>query len=199
MSTPATPSHALAATTNKNNRQVRTAPKRPLWELALFVLIGCLSPCVQGSQSVTLAWGPDSDPSVAGYVLSYGETSGSYSNHIDVGTNTTATVTGLTEGTTNYFVVTAYNVIGIQGPPSSQIAYIVPGVIRVAKGPAGGSPMTISFPVAPGHWYQVQVSTDLKSWTTILQTTTAAANTWTTFQDTQSKGVSRRFYRLVLH
>jgi PKD repeat protein len=59
---------------------------------------------------VTLAWDAVSSPSLSGYRLYYGQTSGSYASHFDVSTQTTSyTVSGLTDGQTYYFGVTAYD------------------------------------------------------------------------------------------
>src|SRR6266436_7074627 len=59
---------------------------------------------------VTLAWDAVSSPSLNGYRLYYGQTSGSYSSHFDVSIQTTSyTVSGLTDGQTYYFAVTAYD------------------------------------------------------------------------------------------
>jgi hypothetical protein len=56
--------------------------------------------------------------------------------------------------------------------------------------------VALNFPVAPGHTYAVQASTDLKNWETIWQTTTTS-NTWAQFQDTIATNVQMRFYRTV--
>ena len=58
---------------------------------------------------VTLAWDAVSAPSLSGYRLYYGQNSGSYSSQLDAGTQTTYTVSGLTDGQTYYFAVTAYD------------------------------------------------------------------------------------------
>ena len=72
------------------------------WALLLFV-----SNVYAGQ--VTLAWDPVSAPSLSGYRLYYGQNSGSYSSQLDAGTQTTYTVSGLTDGQTYYFAVTAYD------------------------------------------------------------------------------------------
>ncbi len=70
---------------------------------------------------VHLAWDAVSSPSLAGYRLYYGQTSGTYPTYIDVGLQTTATVTGLTAGQTYYFVVTAYDTAGDESGPSNTV------------------------------------------------------------------------------
>jgi len=56
--------------------------------------------------SVNLAW--DAVSGAAGYRVYYGTTSATYTANLDAGSKTTATVTGLTDGTTYYFAVKAY-------------------------------------------------------------------------------------------
>jgi hypothetical protein len=158
-----------------------------------------LCPVARGSQNLVLGWNPDADPGTVGYVLYYGSVSGSYSNRVDVGTNTTATVSSLKEGQTNFFVITGYNIAGIEGPRSAEIVYNVPGVLLTAPKSTPASPMNLKFSVAPGHWYEIQASIDLKTWATISQTSTAVSNAVVTYQDSQITPSSRRFYRLILH
>src|SRR5437879_11116646 len=75
-----------------------------------FVLLSFLAWAPsRSSQSVTLAWDPNSDLDLAGYKLYYGVAHGSYSNTVDVGNVTTNTLSDLAPGVTYFFVVTAYN------------------------------------------------------------------------------------------
>lgn len=71
------------------------------------------------NSSVMLAW--SSVAGATGYKVKYGTTSGSYTTTVDVGNVTSYTVTSLTNGTTYYFVVSAYNASG-DGSNSSQIS-----------------------------------------------------------------------------
>jgi hypothetical protein len=174
------------------------SPKEISFSIFVLLLLS-FCPVAHGSQSLVLGWNPDTDPGTVGYVLYYGNGSGSYSNRVDVGTNTTATVSNLKEGQTNYFVITGYNVAGVEGPRSTEIVYNVPGVLLTSPKSNPTSPMNLKFPAAPGHWYEVQATTDLKTWATIFQTTTAASNGWINYQDAQTNALGRRFYRLILH
>jgi hypothetical protein len=61
------------------------------------------------------------------------------------------------------------------------------------------APLTIKFPVAPQHWYEVQATADFKSWTTIWQTGVATSNAWVQYSDPNASAHSSRYYRLVLH
>jgi Immunoglobulin I-set domain/Fibronectin type III domain len=91
-------------------------------------ILSCLLLCASSTrgQSVSLTWNPGPSGTTAGYYLYYGTNISSYSARIDVGTNTVATLTGLTIGQTYYFVVTAYNSARIESLPSNQASFVVP-------------------------------------------------------------------------
>ncbi len=61
-----------------------------------------------------MAWDPSTDPSVVGYRLYQGGESLIYTNVVDVGTTTLATITALVPGSTYYFAVTAYDSSGLE-------------------------------------------------------------------------------------
>lgn len=73
--------------------------------------------------TVTVAWNPNPEPDIAGYELSYGTATGSYTQTIDAATNLEATVTGLNDGTIYYFAVTAINAQGLRSPFSDEVIY----------------------------------------------------------------------------
>jgi hypothetical protein len=75
------------------------------------------------AEDVTLAWdAPGGDSEIDGYRVHYGVASGSYTETLEVGVATKATVTGLNDGTTYYFVVTAYNSVG-ESAPSNEASF----------------------------------------------------------------------------
>ena len=78
------------------------------------------------ASNVNFAWDPSANPNVTGYHLSYGTTSGNYSQTINAGNATSATVSSLAPGTTYYFVVTAYDSMGLQSLPSNEVSLTVP-------------------------------------------------------------------------
>ena len=94
---------------------------------------------------VTLAWSPSSAPNLAGYKIYYGTASRNYSSVINAGSQTTATVTGLTSGATYYFAATAYNTSGIESVFSNEAPYTAPSSCSYTISPA-----TASFTAAGG-------------------------------------------------
>jgi hypothetical protein len=76
--------------------------------------------------SLTLAWDPNSEPDLAGYVLWYGSQPGTYTTSIDVGNQTSFRVANLTDGASYYFAVRAYNTRGATSGMSNEIAGTVP-------------------------------------------------------------------------
>jgi hypothetical protein len=153
----------------------------------------------RGSQNVMLGWNPEIGQGVAGYVLYYGPASGHYSSRMNVGTNTTATVPALPEGTTNFFAVTAYNVAGVESPKSAEVRYVVPAALALTLGRSAGATATVSFAVALGHWYEVQATQDFKTWITIGETVTLTTNGQLQVSDPASRMLRYRFYRLAIH
>ncbi|HEY9510439.1 MAG TPA: fibronectin type III domain-containing protein [Verrucomicrobiae bacterium] len=79
------------------------------------------------AQTVSLTWSPSPDENVAGYNVYYGVASRVYTNKVDVGAVTNATVSGLREGVTYYFAATAYNILGVESDYSEEVFYAVPG------------------------------------------------------------------------
>jgi hypothetical protein len=168
---------------------------RSLWAAA-FALLTTLGPAALGDQSLTMSWNPSSDASVTGFNLYYSTNGVNYEAAIDVGTNTTYSVSGLTEGQTVYFYLTAYNAAGAESPPSSQLVYFVPGVVQLAAKTGLRSAAIINFPVSPGHTYSLQASINLMTWSTISHVT-PASNCWMQVEDIEGANLKQRFYRLV--
>ena len=93
----------------------------------LWLLLGWFS-FAQAGQTVTLAWDANSEPDIAGYRLHYGTSSGIYTETIDVGNNTSATVATLTAGSTYFFVVTAYNTATLESEASNEVSARIPQI-----------------------------------------------------------------------
>ena len=149
--------------------------------------------------NVSLAWSPSSDTNVTGYNIYYGTSSGDYTSEVAIGNVSVITISNLTYGTTYYFAATAVDSVGDESGFSNEATFIVPGILTLSAGANPGDPMLIQFPVEQAHWYEVQASVDLQSWTTIWQTGVETANDWVQFSDPQAAAFPSRFYRLVLH
>ncbi len=83
-----------------------------------------LSPSSQPPPSATtaiLAWDPVTDPTLDGYKVYVGTTSGLYTRTITVGNLTSYTIDSLATGTTYFFAVTAYNGAG-ESSPSNEVS-----------------------------------------------------------------------------
>jgi hypothetical protein len=151
----------------------------------------------KATSSVPLNWNPNTDPSIAGYNVYYGSSSGVYTNVINVGNSTNTVVDGLVEGQTYYFAVTAYTFDALESDFSAETVYLVPGVVTLAKGDTPDAPMEVRFPVTPGHWYELQQSSDLVNWFAVWQTT-GVSNVWVGY-DAPINTSGPQFYRVVLH
>jgi hypothetical protein len=94
-----------------------------LWSRAVAVLTVTLAQAHAGS--VSLLWNKNPEPDVVGYRVHYGRTGGSPTNHIDLGSATNATVTGLQEGNSYMFYATAYNSAGLESELSVGVSHTV--------------------------------------------------------------------------
>jgi hypothetical protein len=165
-----------------------------------FILVFWLASFVSiSAANVTLSWNPSSSTNAAGYNIYYGTTSGIYPNKIDVGNVTTATISNLCAGVTYYFTATTYDNNADESSFSNEDIFIVPGVLQLSAGTNPGDPMLIEFPVEPGHWYEIQATSDFQTWTTIWRTDVVNSNQWLQFADTNSSAFGSRCYRLALH
>ncbi|MEQ1637904.1 MAG: LamG-like jellyroll fold domain-containing protein [Methylococcales bacterium] len=76
--------------------------------------------------NVNLAWDASSSPNVGGYIVSYGKSTSNYES-IDVGNKTTHALSGLTDGSTYYFAVKAYDTARTtESSYSNQISLAIP-------------------------------------------------------------------------
>jgi|ERR1700733_8243532 len=166
------------------------------WLILLALFIGLPHTT---AATVSLGWDPSSDTNVVGYNIYYGTASSNYTYKVAVGNIMATTLSNLTSGTTYYFAATAFDASGNESDFSNEATFIVPGVLTLSPGANPGDPMLIQFPVAPSHWYEVQASVDLQSWTTIWQTAVTTSNEWVQFSDPDADSFPSRFYRLVLH
>ena len=102
---------------------------------------------------VTLAWNANTDPTLGGYRLYYGQASGNYTANVDVGKRTSYTLTGLTDGKTYYFAAKAYNIgktvwSGFSNQVSKTISSTTAPVASFSTSPnpaSGTAPLTVTF------------------------------------------------------
>lgn len=89
---------------------------------------------------MVLTWDPSGDANVVGYRIYLGTASRSYTNSLDVGGATNATITVPDSSATYYFAATSYNAFGDESgfsnetvlSPATQTLAAVPGAVAVA-------------------------------------------------------------------
>ncbi len=98
--------------------------------------------CYYSTQSfsgqISLAWDAVAHPEVGGYRIYYGQSSSHYTASIDVGNQTSYTLSGLEEGKIYYFAATTYNTTGTAESDFSRPVQAKVGVTTTA--PETGSP-----------------------------------------------------------
>ncbi len=131
--------------------------------LGAALMLTALAVSARGQSSVTLAWDASPDSSIAGYRLYEGVASRTYTNVIDLGNTTMATVSNLTAGVTYFFAVTAYDTNGLESDYSGEVSYTVPlptndtpiiSLTSPADGAVFSAPVTINLAAdvtANGH------------------------------------------------
>lgn len=152
-----------------------------------------------------LAWDPSADPTVAGYRLYLGTESQVYTNVVDIGSQTTATVSSLAAGVTYYFAVTAYDLGGLESAFSGELSYTAPTSAprppylqlsaTISEGQAG--PLALSGTAPVGSVCKILATQDFSTWS-VVGTVTADALGFFQMTDQDSTFLSHRFYRIVL-
>jgi len=166
------------------------------------LLAGCLlftvfSAPAQALPSVTLAWNPSPDPSVVSYKVYYGVASHTYTQVVDAGKSTNATLSGLVAGVTYYFAVTAYNSLGLESSYSNEVGYTVPANTlnpRLQIRITAGRQAALTGTGTPGHTYEIRATTNLRTWT-VIGLATAGTNGIFQFIDSAASNLPARFYR----
>jgi hypothetical protein len=106
---------------------------------ALFILVYDAAYCFQ----LTLAWDPNSEPDIAGYIIYYGTESETYAQKVDVGNYQGATISDLELNKTYFFAVTAYDLTGNESSFSNEITYHACGCDLNRDGSCDGFDYTI--------------------------------------------------------
>jgi hypothetical protein len=89
-------------------------------KLVAFLSVLFYSNLVSAAQ-VTLAWDANTDPDLAGYMIYYGFATRAYDYVVDVGDQTTFTLSGLEDGHTYYFALTAYDTEDLESDFSNEV------------------------------------------------------------------------------
>ncbi len=102
--------------------------------LRLFVtavLMLLLFGTVASAASITIAWDPNVEPEVSGYLVLVGSAPGGTDQTFDVGAQTSFTFSTATPGKTYYFRVQAYTAAGVKSLPSNEVSGIAPAATTV--------------------------------------------------------------------
>jgi hypothetical protein len=164
-----------------------------LFFAVLFNSVPAFSATDPQDQSVALAWSASPDTNAVGYNIYYGGARGDYTNVINVGNVTRATISGLTAGATYYFTATAYDDFGQESAYSSEISYTVPEAlptVQIRSAPAGELMLTVSG--LTGHTYDVQATQDFMTWT-VIGTVTVGDSGSLDFTDSDAANFPRAF------
>ena len=73
------------------------------------------------ADTINLAWDPNPEPQVIGYIVHVGTQSGTYTQHIDIGPATTWSFTSAVAGQQYCFAVSAYFTGPLEGPRSNEV------------------------------------------------------------------------------
>lgn len=122
--------------------------KKALLPAVLLVLYWA---CASGAATIDLAWEPSPNPKVVGYKVHYGTQSRTYTEKIDVKgrIETKASITGLEDGKTYYFAVTAYDARGKESSLGEELS-TGPGKEAVKEGKGMKLPPTARQAQSPG-------------------------------------------------
>ncbi|HEV2692472.1 MAG TPA: fibronectin type III domain-containing protein [Verrucomicrobiae bacterium] len=98
--------------------------------LPRFLLAGALALLAQqpamAFQNVVLTWNPDTAPGAVGYKIYSGQASGNYSSVINAGGATNITISGLVDGSTNYFSATSFDTSGNESAFADEVIFVAP-------------------------------------------------------------------------
>ncbi len=150
-------------------------------------------------------WPAVDHPSVAGYRVHWGNSSGNYTHSVDVGPTTEAVLSEFEADVQYFAAITAYTTTGESSPYSAELSFKylagsggeIP-VFRIASlSPQGGG--AVRFEVSGGSGSEIRIfaSGDLEHWEQISSEPFASGEF--TIIDPGADGATRRFYRLEVH
>ena len=165
--------------------------------LGTFLSLFAVNAIAQPQCSVTLAWDADSNDDIVSYNIYYGPASLTYTNVLQVGDVTQATVNGLCQGVTYYFEITAVDTSGDESGYSAELVYTVPPPLATLQLRVARTGQAILDAMGPaGQSYNVLAAPSLGSWTT-LGTLTLGVNGTADLTDSTAAGQPSCFYRLM--
>jgi Bacterial Ig domain len=111
----------------KTYKNIRLFSHLSLWLIALTFL-GLSPRKVEAATvvSVVVGWDNNSDSLTRGYYFYYSSAGVTEFARVDIGTQTTATISSLIEGESYVFYVTAYSATGAESAPSEKLYYTAP-------------------------------------------------------------------------
>jgi hypothetical protein len=92
----------------------------------LFGLLAILPFSSALAGQITLAWDPSPETNVVAYRIYYGVATGTYTNTVQVGKVTTATVSNLVAGIPYFFAATAVDDVGLESEFSAEVSGTIP-------------------------------------------------------------------------
>ena len=117
--------------------------------IACFLSLVLLAVTDASAGQSTIAWDPVQNSAVAGYMVYYGQASGSYTSKVDAGTQTTLAVTNLAEGSTYYYAATDYDASrtesGFSNEASSTVPYSAPVANFASNVTSGLAALSVTF------------------------------------------------------
>ncbi|HUE89603.1 MAG TPA: fibronectin type III domain-containing protein [Vicinamibacterales bacterium] len=122
----------------------------PLPSIVLSVLFALALASPVHADSLTLAWDPPSDTTTVGYIIRYGTEAGKYTVSLDVGLVTTRQIDELTDGTTYFFAVQAYNSNRDRSALSSEVSGLAGGSGGGPEGGPGAGPTSVVASIRDG-------------------------------------------------
>ena len=155
------------------------------------VLVFLFQPSAMATQSVGLAWNPETDTNVVAYRVYFGTASRNYGSSVTVNNSNSVSISGLGDGITYYFAITAIDSAGDESSLSPEVVYQVPSAAATLMAlPGSASQFRLIISGVSGYQYVVQTSTNLTSWVSV-QTNTSPF----TFVDTNATQLPQCFYR----
>jgi len=115
-----------------------------------------LFPCFAFAGNVSLTWQANTDPDLAEYRVYYGTSSRVYGQPVPVGKVTKYTVTGLEEGKTYFFTVSAVDTSGNESGYSSEVKKNIPSLRAIPSPDDSSIGLITNLSVSSGKKYAIE-------------------------------------------